>query len=95
MHILSSVFFRHVPTVGRGATLICICALLEVSVSLVTLRGEWPCIFLFAICACIAIGMFVAEFTKIKAFARPTEAVLGITLCVIAARASIIETHSD
>jgi len=39
--------------------------------------------------------MFVAEFTKIKAFASPTQAVLGITLRMIAARASIVETHSD
>jgi hypothetical protein len=56
--------------------LICISALLEVGVSLVALRGEGPCIFLFAICACIAIGMLVAIFTKIEAFACAIKAIL-------------------
>jgi hypothetical protein len=50
---------------------------------------------LFAICAGIAIGMFVAVFTKIEAFALAIEAVLGIALSVRAARASVIETHID
>jgi hypothetical protein len=34
--------------------------------------------------------MFVAVFTNIKAFANPVETVLGIALCVRAARASVV-----
>jgi hypothetical protein len=39
--------------------------------------------------------MFVAEFTKIKAFAPPIQAVLGIALRMRAAGASIVEADSD
>jgi hypothetical protein len=45
---------------------------------------------LFAIEAVIAIGMFVAVFTNIKTFASSVKAVLGIALCVRAARPSIV-----
>jgi hypothetical protein len=48
---------------------------------------------LFAIKAGIAISMFVTVFTNIKAFASSVEAVLGVALCVRAARASVIESY--